>query len=80
MDKRSIDFTKAFAGLRRANPIAAELLYNGLAKYAETEFKALLQAPPDVVLVAQGRCAVVDNLLALMRDAEKNMQDLEKRG
>lgn len=81
--KATVPLVFALANLKHGSPGLFQQFMAALQHYAAPEYQGLLKAPPDIVLVAQGRAQIVDEILNLgaeCSELEAKYRATEKRG
>lgn len=73
------DFIKPAAMLARSNPEAWKLFIEELKKYSHAATEKLMEAPKDVLQVAQGRAKQCAELVTLLGNAVETADRIEQR-
>lgn len=69
--KEHIELAEALASIKAVEPALWARLSTGLQKFIDPELKMLVRVPPELILVAQGRAQVAEDLQGLARNCSE---------
>lgn len=77
--KDHADLAEALASIKAIEPALWARLTAGFAKFIDPELKTIIRVPPDLILVAQGRAQVAEDLQKLIRDCSEIAAHLKSK-
>lgn len=77
--KEHVALIEAFAAIKAIEPVLWAKLDAALRVFAEPETKLIIRVPPDLILVAQGRAQVAEDLLRLAAECSQLAASLKPK-